>query len=88
MPLTHAVSRSTWYLLLVIYVSILAVVFAGIWYTNYTSDQNDRRWCGILRVYHDAYAQNPTPPTQLGKDIQAQLEQLYTDFHCDTVGKP
>lgn len=87
MPLTHAVSRSTWYLLVVIYVSLLAVVFAGIWYTNYTSDQNDRRWCGTLGVFHHSYEQNP-PQTQAGKDIRAQLDELYADFRCDTVGKP
>lgn len=87
MPLTHAVSRSTWYLLVVIYVSLLAVVFVGIWYTNYTSDQSNRRWCGTLGVFHRSYEQNP-PQTQAGKDIRAQLDELYADFRCDTVGKP
>jgi hypothetical protein len=87
-PLTHAISRSTWYFLLLIYVSMLAVVAAGIWYTNYTADQANRRWCGVLRVYHDAYAGNPAPTTQAGRDIRNQLERLYADFRCDTVRKP
>lgn len=87
-PLTHRVSKSTWYLLAMIYVSILAVVGVTIWYTGYSADQNNRKWCGVLRVYHDAYASNPPPTTQAGRDIQRQLEQLYSDFRCDSVGKP
>lgn len=87
MPLTHGISRSTLYILVMIYVSMLAVVGAGIWYTNHTAEQNNRRWCGTLRVFHDAYASSP-PTTRAGRDIRAQLEQLYADFRCDTVRKP
>lgn len=87
-PIAHGVSGPVLYLLTMVYVSILAVVGAGIWYTNYSADQNNRRWCGILRVYHEAYATNPPPPTQLGLDIQKELERLYAEFHCDSVGDP
>lgn len=87
MPLTHRISRSTWYLLAIIYASMLAVVAAGIWFTSYTADQSNRRWCGTLGVFHRSYEQNP-PQTQAGKDIRAQLDELYADFRCDTVGKP
>lgn len=87
-PLTHSVSRSTWYLLAAIYVSMLAVVAVAIVYTNHVADQNNARWCGILRAYHDAYAGNPAPTTPAGKDIRDQLEQLYSDFGCATVREP
>ena len=88
MPLTHPVSRSTWYMLAIIYASILAMVGISIWYTSYTADQNNRKWCGVLRVYHDAYTSNPPPTTQAGRDIQRQLEQLYAEFHCAEVREP
>ena len=88
MPLTHSISRSTWYLLVVIYVSMFAAVGANVAYTNRVAQDTDRQWCGVLRIYHDAYANNPEPPTQLGRDIKVQLEQLYAQFHCATVGKP
>lgn len=87
MPLTHAISRSTWYILVTIYVSLLAVVGAGIWYTNYTAVQTNRKWCGTLRVFHQSYGDNP-PTTQTGRDIQRQIEQLYVDFHCADVSRP
>lgn len=88
MPLTHRISRSTWYILAVVYASMFLAVLGNMLYTNHVADQTNRRWCGVLRVYHDAYARNPAPETQLGKDIKAQIEQLYTDFDCATVGKP
>lgn len=90
MPLTHVthpMSRSTLRILVTIYVSILSVVGAGIWYTNYTADLNNRRWCGTLGVFHRSYQQNP-PQTEAGRDIRRQLDQLYTDFHCESVGRP
>jgi hypothetical protein len=86
-PLTH-VSRSTWYVLVAIYVSMFAMTMASVQYTRWSADQNNRRWCGVLRVYHEAYQLNPPPSTQAGRDIQAQLEQLYTDFHCASAREP
>lgn len=79
-PLTHRVSRSTWYLLAMIYVSIIAVVVVSIWYTSYTVDQNNRKLCGVLRVFHEG----PTSNSQ----IRMQLDKLYVEFHCADVAKP
>lgn len=87
-PLTHHISRSTWYVLAVIYLSMFAAVLSTMLYANYVAEQNNRRWCGVLRIYHNAAQTGPQPATQYGKDILAQLEQLYADFHCDTVGEP
>lgn len=88
MPLTHPISRSTWYVLVAVYLSMFALALASMLWSSHVADQNNRRWCGVLRVYHDAYARNPAPPTQLGKDIQAQLEELYSEFRCASVGEP
>lgn len=87
-PLTHKLSASTVYLLVIIYVSMVALTAANILYTNHVAQQSERRWCGVLAVYHQAYADNPPPTTQAGKDIKTQLERLYTDFGCATVPKP
>lgn len=81
-------ARSTWYLVTLVFVSFVALTGWNVWYTNHVAQEGNSRWCGTLRVYHDAYASNPPPPTQLGKDIQAELERLYRDFRCDTVRKP
>jgi len=87
-PLTHHVSRSTWYVLAVIYLSLFGAVYACFVYADHVAEQNSRRWCGVLRIYHDAAKTNPAPATQYGRDILAQLEQLYADFHCDQVPGP
>lgn len=88
MPLTHGFSRSTAYVLLVIFIALLGVGGYSIWYTNRVAQETNSKWCGVLRIYHEAAASNPAPATQYGKDILAQLEQLYADFHCDRVPKP
>lgn len=88
MPLTGAVSRQTWYVLAVVYVSMFAMSLVNILYTNHVAEQSNRQWCGVLRIYHDAAQTNPPPASQYGRDILAQLEQLYTDFHCASVSKP
>lgn len=87
MPLTH-VSRSTWYILAIIYASMFLAVLGNMLYTNHVADLNNRKWCGLLSVYHDAYATNAEPPSQLGKDIKAQLEARYADYHCASIRKP
>ena len=87
-PLTHHVSRSTWYVLAVIYLSMFAAVLSTMLYANHVAEQNSRRWCGVLRIYHQSAKDNPPPATQYGRDILAQLEQLYADFHCDRVPEP
>lgn len=87
-PLTHHISRSTWYVLIVIYVSMFALTAASIYISQHAAEQSNRRWCGVLRVYHEAAKTNPAPATQYGRDILAQLEQLYADFHCDQMPGP
>jgi hypothetical protein len=88
MPFTHRFSRATVYLLAVIYASMFLAVAGTIIYTNHVAEQTNRQWCGVLRVFHDAYAHNPPPATQYGRDIQAQIEALYRDFDCASVSKP
>lgn len=88
MPLTHPISRSTVYLLIIIYASMLALTTASVMWSSYVADQSNRRWCGVLRIYHEAYATNAEPPTQLGRDVKVQMEQLYDEFRCASVKKP
>lgn len=86
--LTHRFSRSTVWVLLMVFAAVLGGTGLNIYYTNLVAQQSERRWCGVLAVYHQAYADNPPPATQAGQDIKTQLEQLYRDFDCATVPKP
>lgn len=88
MPLTHPVSRSTWYVLAGIYASMIALAVASVMWSAHVAEQSNRQWCGVLGVFHEAYARNPQPPTSRSGDIQSQLERLYVDFDCASVSKP
>lgn len=87
-PLTHRFSRSTVYVLIALYASMFVLSAVSVVVSARGQDQNNRRWCGVLRVYHEASQNNPPPATQYGKDILAQLEVLFQDFHCDQVKGP
>lgn len=74
------------YSLASIVLSVILIALVGGWYVKATADravrQSEQRWCAILSIYHDAYTNQPAPPTQTGRDVVNQLEKLYTDFHC------
>ena len=81
MPLTHRVSRSTWYLLLVIYTSMMAMALGSIVYANHVATRSAQQWCSVINTIDDAYrAQPPTTPT--GKKIAAEMHELRTNLRC------
>lgn len=82
-PLTHGISRSTWYLLVVIYVSLFALAFANMWYTNRVAEQNTRKWCNLLVTLDEAYQEHP-PQTEAGQRAARDIHQLRTEFDCRT----
>lgn len=87
-PLTHRFSRSTVYVLVVIFLTVLGATAVNIAYTNRVARETNSKWCGVLRVYHEAARSNAAPATQYGRDILAQLEELYAEFRCDRVPEP
>jgi hypothetical protein len=83
MPLTHRpFSRSTWYLLVVIFVSQFAMVVGGILYTNYMV----QKFCEEIVLVDEAYKQ-PLPPGIPNSPTRQKLAQanrkLRADLHCD-----
>lgn len=63
-------------------VSIVAVVIGGIWYTSYSQQQSDHRWCELLTIITEG------PPTPAGPDgerarvVSAALAKLRADLGC------
>lgn len=87
MPLTHRpFSRSTWYLLVVIFVCQFAMVVAGMLYTSYSTTQSARKFCQLIILSDDAYKQ-PLPPgipnSPTRQKLAAANHKLRADLHCD-----
>lgn len=75
------ISRGALYGLVFAYLGIIAVVFAGIAYTNYVQRESNRKWCEIIRPLDEAYITTP-PTTEVGKKIASSLHGLNHDFGC------
>lgn len=71
--------------------SVILIALVGGWYVKTTADhavrKSEQRWCAILAIYHDAYKNQPPPPTQTGRDVVFQLERQYTEFHCERASR-
>lgn len=80
-PLTHRVSRSTVYVLVVIYLSMAAMVAASILYSNYVSRVNEQKWCHLLVTLDSSYRANP-PQTPAGRNVAADIHRLLADLRC------
>lgn len=85
MPLTHHISRSTWYVLVVIYMSMFAAVGVTMVYANRTAEVNNRRWCTLLVTLDDGYRAHP-PVTDTGRQTAAAIASLRRDFRCRSAG--
>jgi hypothetical protein len=92
MPLTHMRPHEKWStetkkIVFGLIVSMLALTIANVFITVTTTDLNNRKWCGILSLYHDTYRDNP-PTTPTGQAFRDQLEPLYRDFKCASAARP
>lgn len=89
MPFSGAhFTKTTWYVLLMVYVSFIAMALAGVAYTNHvaakeraSAAENDHKWCRLLTVLDDAYNQAP-PQTPTGKRVATEVHTLRVELHC------
>lgn len=65
---------------------IIAVVIAGVLYTNSVAQESERKWCGIVVTLDDSYAlpRSPgsPPPSTVGVRIMEEMKRLRREFHC------
>jgi hypothetical protein len=87
MPLTHKISRSTWYLLVILYVSMFAAVSVAIFYTQHAVRTTEKKFCTIVVLSDEAYRQ-PPPRTFTPDQIKARqqaaetMHKLREDLKC------
>ena len=84
MAIVPRMSRVALYALGAVYVCLVAIVIAGILYTNYVNQRNNHRWCSVLVSIDDAFQQvsnNPTS-TPAGRHIAEEFHRLRIDFEC------
>ena len=78
------IPKGVLYGLVVTYLCIVAVVVAGILYTNYVNDRNNHRWCAVLKSIDDAYepvSNNPNA-SSAAKHIAEEFHRLRIEFEC------
>lgn len=66
---------------LVFAVTVILLVAAGVWYTNRTARESERKWCEFITVLDDAWSSTP-PQSPLGRQVAASLHKLRDDFGC------
>lgn len=81
-----------WYAIVVAFVAVLAVSFAGVAYTNFVQKQaeqraevvrqeSDRRWCALLVDIGNSQRAAP-PKTESGKRFAEEIDRLRHEFGC------
>lgn len=67
-----------------VFISVVLLAGAGIWYTSSVSHKNDQRWCRVLVAIDDAYdaIRNSPTVTPAGRRIANEFHQLRVDFRC------
>lgn len=81
----NPVARPVVYSLIFVFVAMVVIVAAGIWYTNYatrkSNDENNQKWCTVLVAIDDAYKDaNVTSPA--GKKIAEAFHMRRVEFNC------
>lgn len=89
-------SRRYWYALLTVFVSCLLMTVAAFGISIRRTEESvqkaedeaartlresEQKWCTIVDLFNDAYAENP-PPTPLGQDIAREMKILAERFNC------
>jgi hypothetical protein len=82
-----------WYAIMVSFIACVVIAGSGLVYTNYVQKQadrrstaervdSDRRWCALLTDLDEAYSSSPTPTTEVGRKVAAEIHRLRVAFGC------
>lgn len=73
--------------------SVIAVVIllmgAGVVYTNYRIDQNNKKACGMYNIVYRSTLRNPLPTDPAARrntiEFRKELNFLRQEYHCEKV---
>ena len=74
-------SQPVWQSLAALFVVVVLLGGGGIWYTDRTARESERKWCEFITVLDDAWSSAP-PQSALGRAVAASLHKLRGDFGC------
>lgn len=64
----------------------IAVVIAGVIYTNVVARQSEQKWCGLVVTLDDSYATprpaGSPPITAVGQRLMDEMHRLRGEFGC------
>lgn len=79
-------SAKVWWAIATNIVCTLAVVIAGVVYTNHVARESESKWCGVVVTLDDSYAtpRSPgaAPPSAVGQRMMEEMKRLRHEFHC------
>lgn len=75
------INRSSWYSLIVSFLSSVVVAVVAIFYAGYVDKQSNQKLCGMVVSVDDAFKEAPsTGPS--GQKVAAAFKKLRADFEC------
>ena len=63
-------------------VGVLIVVSINFWYTAYSQDQNNHKWCSLMVSLDDRYQALPQDANPDAIEFAGQIHTLRQEFHC------
>ncbi len=63
------------------FIGMFIMMVASFQFAYWIDSRSNQRLCSITRLFNKAYEENP-PSTQLGKDIQTEMENLQRFNKC------
>jgi hypothetical protein len=80
-PTYIMVPRRLMYTWVASFVCMVIMTGLSVEYASYTDNRSNHRWCGLVKLFNEAYKENPSP-TPLGKNIASEMHRIYKEFHC------
>lgn len=82
-----------WYALLVSFLACVVVAGSSVGYAGWVNAESqkraaaarvesDRRWCSLLTALDETYQGPPSPTTELGRKVAAEIHELRVAFGC------
>lgn len=60
---------------------LFTMILLSFQYADYVDRRSNQRWCGLVGLFNESYAERP-PETDLGKKIATAMAELPKSFEC------